>query len=235
MGHFDQQSEMLHLVGEVPAVELALEDGLVQVLELGEGEDLRQEVEAHRLEEDVLPEPLARDAEDLVVVEGEAGDVFHREPFGLVGVGVALHLGESHQGVMGDGDHALARVAVDVAEGAHFLEILRVHLQLGLLPEFPGGRMGDGLVPFHVQKAAGEGPEAHESPCAGLFLLAALDQEHFQLLAVIAENDAVRRDGRMRILVGVGAFLCHGLFCWKPVRRYGANPPRTAPGNPARC
>ena len=131
--YFFKDAKVLHLAGEVAAVELDFQDGLVEVLELGEGEDLREEVETDRSEVDVLLEAGESVAEDLVVVEGEGGDIGQGEPIGLVSIGIGLNLGKLDKGVVRDGDHALARVAVNVAVGAGFLEVFGRYFEPGFL------------------------------------------------------------------------------------------------------
>ena len=131
--HFFKDSKVLHLAGEVAAVELDFQDGFVKVLELGEGEDLREEVEANRSEVDVLLEAGEGVAENLVVVEGEGGDIGQGEPIGLVSIGIGLDLGKLDKGVVRDGDHALAGVTFDVTVGARFLEAFGRYFEAGFL------------------------------------------------------------------------------------------------------
>ena len=108
-----QDAELQHLVAEVAPVELHAEDGLVEVLQLGHGELLGQQFKAYRFEVN-LPAQLVRGlAKDQVVVEGQRGNLVLREPLGLGGIVATLHLADTHQGVIGNGNHSLTGVAVD--------------------------------------------------------------------------------------------------------------------------
>lgn len=126
---------VLHLVGEVASVKLDLKDGFVEVLELGEGEDVRKEVEPHGAEVDVFLDAGEGVGEDGVMVEGQGGDIGKGEPFGFFSIGVGLYLFQFDKGVVGDGDDALAGVAVDVAVGAEFYQVLGGYLEAGFLSE----------------------------------------------------------------------------------------------------
>ena len=74
--------------------------------------------------------------------------------------------------------------------------------------------MGDGLVFIHFEEPAGERPLADVCRCAGIFFLATFDEEHFEFFAVVSEDHAVGRDGRVGVFVCVLTFRCHsrGLF-----------------------
>lgn len=212
--YFGEDSIVLHLVGEVAAVEFYLEDGFVQVLELGQGENLGEEFKSHGLEMDVLLETGECHAEDFVVVEGQVRDVGPAEPFGFFRIGARFDLGEFDKGVVRDGDHAFARVAPYITEGADFLEILDRKFEPGFLLQFPEGRVGNGFVFLNVQESAGQRPFAGISCSARFALFAALDQEHLELLAVVSEDHGVSRYGRVRVLISILTFLCHGVDCF---------------------
>ena len=67
--YLGEHAEMLHLIGEVPAVEFHFKDGLIQVLELGESEDLRHQLETDRFEMNILTQAGACHPKYLVMIE----------------------------------------------------------------------------------------------------------------------------------------------------------------------
>ena len=93
-GDFGEDAVVLHFVGEVAAVEFYLKDRFIEILQLREREDFREQLEANGFEVDVLPQPRERHAENLVVVEGQVRDVVPAEPLGLLGIGVGGHFGQ---------------------------------------------------------------------------------------------------------------------------------------------
>ena len=60
-----------HLVIEIAAIEAHIEDGLIEVLQLLDGELLWQQFKPHRLEMNLLAQRLFRLTENLVVVESQ--------------------------------------------------------------------------------------------------------------------------------------------------------------------
>ena len=64
-----ENAQFLHLVAEVAAVELHTEDSLVEMLELGHRELLRQQLEADGLEVNLTAQFVGGLSQDLVVVE----------------------------------------------------------------------------------------------------------------------------------------------------------------------
>ena len=81
------------------------------------------------------------------MVESEGGDGVPAEPIGLIRVGIGLNLREFDEGILGDGDDAFAGVAIDLAVGAGFLEVLDRQFQAGFLLQLPLGGVGDGFPP----------------------------------------------------------------------------------------
>ena len=69
---------------EITPVELHAQDGLVEALEVRNGELVVQKIEPHGLEMDVPPELFQGDPEDLPMVEGEGRDVIDRKPGGFL-------------------------------------------------------------------------------------------------------------------------------------------------------
>ena len=113
---------MLHLIGEVPAVELDFQDGLVQVLKLGEGEYLGKQLKAHRLEMDVLFQAGECHTENLVMVESQMRNVAPAEPIGFVCICIGLDLREFYKGIMRNSDDSFTRIAFDVTESTNLFE-----------------------------------------------------------------------------------------------------------------
>ena len=148
---------MLHLAGEVASVELDFQNGFVQVLELGEGEHLREQVEAYRLEMDVPLEHGQGLAEDLVVIESQGRNVFEGEPFGLFGVGIAFDFFRFDQRVEGNGNDPFPGIPADFTEASDLPEVLPGDFQIGFFLEFARGGVNDGFVILHIQEAAGQG------------------------------------------------------------------------------
>ena len=101
-----------------------------------------------------------------------------------------------HQGDVGNGDDALARVATHSRETLEFLEMAVRHP--GLLAQLATRTFLHGLV--HAQEAARQRPHALEGR------LAALDEQQAQPLAIEPEDHAIGGQRGMRILIGI---CCH--------------------------
>eukprot|EP01031_Cornospumella_fuschlensis_P009515 gene9515-11677_t len=130
---------------------------------------------------------------DGIISGAVAGLVAITPACGFVGIGggSGLHVSLPNQSVISDADHALARVAVHRTKGVELLE--EDVFEPGFLFEFAAG----GGIEFFIDpdEAAGEGPAAFEGGEA------ALDEQYLQGAFVEAEDDAVHREGRARILV----------------------------------
>ena len=118
-----QDAQLQHLVVEVTAVELHAEDGLVEVLELSHGECVGQQLEAYGFEVDLAAQFVGGLTENQVVVEGQRRHLVEREPLSLGGIVASLHLTETHQGEIGDGDDSLARITVHTREGMKLMDV----------------------------------------------------------------------------------------------------------------
>src|SRR5437667_6120606 len=100
---------------EVAAVDGEAEHRFVHVLELGDREFRRQQLEAERRVADLAPQAAHRVIDDLAVVERH----LHREPAHRMPLlaapidrrGAALRLSAGHDRDVGDSDHVTARVA----------------------------------------------------------------------------------------------------------------------------
>ena len=145
---------------------------------------------------DVAAQALHRRLEDLPVVEGQLRQGIDREPCGFRGVVAADNLCGLDERVEGNGDHALARVAVRVGEDAQLAH--GRGLEAGLLPELPQGAFFRGLP--HLQEAA------RERPAALVGLAAAPHQQDLQLTVFIGKDDAVGGHGHVLVLVLVREF-----------------------------
>src|SRR4051812_7185540 len=182
---FDQQIHREDLLAEIALVDLALEHRLVELLQLGQRELRREQLEADGLVTHLSLQPLQRHTEDFFVIEGEPGGVPDGKPGGLAGVGRRAHavVGQFHQSIIGDGDDAAARIAVRVAESIELLE--KDVADSGLLLQLAQRSVVEALV--HAHESAGERPATLER------LHAALNQQHFQITLVQSEYYAVHR------------------------------------------
>ena len=83
------------------------------------------------------------------MIEREARHVVHAEPRGVARVGRGLHVvvAQVHERVVGDRHHALARIAVDGAEGVELLE--EDLAQAGLFLELAPRRFIERFVDAH--------------------------------------------------------------------------------------
>ncbi len=170
------------------------EGGEVDHVDFFVGEVGAEEVAGLELE--AVGEALECLLEHLLVVEGQRGQLVDGEPAGHAGIVAALDVLDAGEGEIGDGDDAFARVAVGRGKGAQLLDV--GHLQARLLEEFATCAAGGILV--DVQEATGEGPAALVG------FAAALDEQHVEVKAVVAEHDAVGRHGGMGISVTVVSF-----------------------------
>ena len=193
-GNFLHDAGSDHLALEVAAVETGAEQDFVEALQVGHREFVVQEFEADGLEVEVPAKALHRRLEDLFVVEGKRRKFVDGEPGSLGGIVAAYHAGRLDEGVPGQGDHTFARIAVQVGEDAQFADGGR--LQRGFLAEFAqralAGRLGI------AQESARKGPQA----LAGFG--AAPHQQDFQPPLLESEDDTVRGDRHMLVLVLVG-------------------------------
>ena len=129
VGHWErfvklgQYAQFQHLVAEVATVELHAEDGLIEMLQLGHGELLRQQLEADGLEVNLTAQFLGGLSQDLVVVECQRRYFVEWEPLGFGGIVASFYLAETHQGEVGDGDDSLTRVTIHTREGMKLLNI----------------------------------------------------------------------------------------------------------------
>ena len=151
---------------------------------------------------DLPAQRLFRLAEYLVVVEGQLRHLVERKPACIGRIVAALHLLHPHQGVEGNGDDPLARVALRVGERVELTDVGT--LQPRLFLQLPQRTLFGTLV--HLYESAGK------CPTPFVRLNAALHQEHLQFGAVKSKDDAVRRNARMRILVAIFQLLCCLIF-----------------------
>ena len=189
-----EDADVEHLVREVAAVEMHFQNALVEVLELGHREDLRQELEADRLEMNLLLEAAERHAKDPVVVEGKGRNRRDGEPLGGCGIVAARDILLADEREERDGDDPLARVAVHFGETAELFNEGR--LQPRLFRELAlGARLG---VFVYLQETA------RERPVAFIGIDSSFHQQNRQpVLLVVTEDYAVRRHCRMGIFVSV--------------------------------
>ena len=133
---------------------------------------------------------------DLRVIEGQLRKVADAKQARIPGIAGRPDLQpvEGHERVVGDGDHALPRVPVRVAERAQLFEERGVHP--GLLPQLAPGSATQALP--HAHEAARQCPH----PCERL--TSPLNQKHFQVIVVYREYDDIDGDRRVRVLIGVG-------------------------------
>ena len=78
-----QNAQFQHLVAEVTSVELHTEDGLIEVLQLGHGELLGQQLEADWLKVNLTAQFVGGFPQNQVVVECQRGHLVEREPLGF--------------------------------------------------------------------------------------------------------------------------------------------------------
>ena len=191
-----EDADVEHLIREVAAVEMHFQDALVEVLKLGHREDLRQELEADRLEMDLLLEAAERHAKDPVVVEGKGRDRRDGEPLGGCGIVAARDILLADEREERDGDDPLARVAVHFRETAELFNVGR--LQPRLFRQLAlGSRLG---VFVYLQETA------RERPVALVWIDSSFHQQDGKtVFLVVTEDDAVSCHCWMGVFISV----CH--------------------------
>ena len=132
-------------------------------------------------------------SQNLVVVESQMRHLVECEPPRIGSVIAALHLLHPHQGIVGNGDDALTRVAVGGREGVKLPDISA--FQACLFLQLTHRTLLGTLV--HIQETA------RESPSSLVGFDATLHQQHIQLCTVETENDTVGGDTRVRILITI--------------------------------
>ena len=154
---------LLHVLPEIPLVQRLVQDDLVQPLELTEGEFLGKQLVDELMVGSVFPDLEQGGIDNLVVVEGQTGQILERTPFGPAGETAGLRpiILHGHEAVIADAHHPAVRV------GAHppqpILVLLVCHtaritkgselLQKNALKRGQGGEdAGRGLIEFFLRK-----------------------------------------------------------------------------------
>ncbi len=97
-----QNAQFQHLVAEVAAVELDAEDGLIEVLQLGHGELIRQQLETDGLKVNLKTQFIGGLAQHQVVVESQRRNLVERKPLSFGCIVAGLYLAETYQGEVGE-------------------------------------------------------------------------------------------------------------------------------------
>ena len=129
------------------------------------------------------------------MIEREPGQLVEREPAHAhrIGGGPDAVIGELRERVVRDGDHALARIAIDRSERVELLEVDLGHARL--LLELAARCLVEGLV--DPDEPAGQRPGVQERRDL------ALDEQHLEARVIEPEHDAIDRDRRARVIVRV--------------------------------
>ena len=98
-----QDTQFQHLVAEVATIELHTKYCLIEVLQLGHREFLRQEFEANGLEVNLSTQLMGGLAKNQIVVECQRRHLVEREPLGLGGIVATFYLADANQGEIGNG------------------------------------------------------------------------------------------------------------------------------------
>ena len=115
-------------------------------MKLRERKFFGEQLKADRLVADFALETVEGHLHDVVVIERQKRQVADGKPRSAPGVGRGLHLmvAEFHKGIIGHRHHALAGIAVRIAEGVKLLEIQLC--DAGLFLEFPAGGLFERLL-----------------------------------------------------------------------------------------
>lgn len=176
------------------------ESGEVDHIDFLVGEIAAEEVA--RLEFQAVGQALQSLLEHLLMVKCQRRQLVDGEPAchaGIVATRDVLHACQREEG---DGDDALTRVAVGCGEGAQLLNI--GYLQAGFFEQFTPSSIGRVLVDVE------ESPR--ERPTALKRFAAALNEQHVDVQAVVAEHDTIGRNGRVGVTVAVLSFHNSGQF-----------------------